>query len=239
MTGSDDMRCPQSDNVAPFVLGALEHDAIDPFVEHLGTCASCRAEYDELQATATMLPLAVEQRDPPPEMKQRLMAVVRSEAELLRAAGPDADRVTVKPEGRRWWARLTERPLATALSGAGAAAAVVLVVVALAGGGSDTRTIQAQVLIPKANAQVEVNGGSGTLVASGMPSPSGGHVYAIWTQRANEKPRFAGTLGATPSKGSARATLNLDGVRQVMVSVEPADVGSAPTTEPVVTAQLT
>lgn len=240
MSDPAEMRCSHRDDVAPFVIGALDHDAVDFFVAHLATCASCQAAVDDLQGLASMLPLAAERQQPPPELKERVMAAVRSEAELLRAAGPDADRVAWQPrrqERSHWWTRLTARPLASAFGGIAAAAAVILVVVvALAGGGgSDARTVRARVTIPSAQAQLELRDGFGTLVTSGMPSPSPGHVYAIWTQRPGEPARFAGTM---PSSGPARATLDLDGVQQVMVTVEPAKVGSTPTTAPVVTAQL-
>jgi hypothetical protein len=240
MSESPDMRCSHRDDVAPFAIGALEHEAVDSFVAHLATCSSCQAEVNDLQGLASMLPLAAERQQPPPELKQRVMAVVRSEAELLRAAGPDADRIasqSTRPARSRWWRRLTARPLASALGGIAAAAAVVLVVIALAGGGGpDARTVEARVTIPSAQAQIELRDGSGTLVTSGMPSPSRGHVYAIWTQRAGEAARFAGTM---PASGPARATLDLDGVQQVMVTVEPSRVGRTPTTSPVLTAQLT
>lgn len=229
-----DTRCPYGDDVAPFVIGALDADALDAFVGHLAACASCRTEVEQLRSMALMLPLATEPVEPPPELKQRVMAVVRSEAQLLRASGAGAD-VVAPPPRRRWWA---PRPLTAALGGLAAAAAAAIVVVALAGGGADTRVVEAEVAMARASAHVELADGSGTLVASGMPSPARGHVYAIWTRRAGERARYVGTLGAPPSNGSTRARLSLDGVREVMVTVEPVRVGRDPTTKPVVTARL-
>jgi hypothetical protein len=49
------------------------------------------------------LPLAVEQIAPPPELGDRIMGVVSSEAELLRAAGSDADQPAKRERERRGW----------------------------------------------------------------------------------------------------------------------------------------
>ena len=64
------------------------------------TCAICRREVAELQMVADTLPLAAAQVAPPPELKDRIMSAVRAEAEVLQAAGPEADVVAREP-GRR------------------------------------------------------------------------------------------------------------------------------------------
>ena len=228
-------RCPYAGDIAPFAIGALDRDATDAFATHIEFCSSCRAGVEELQGLASMLPLAAERRQPPPELKQRVMAVVRSEAELLRAAGPEADRVAARRSPRSIGARARGALVAVA------AAAIVALVVVLAGNdSSDVHAVRAQVAYPSAQGRLQIRDGTGTLVTAGMPRPGRGRVYAIWTQRPGEAPRFAGTLAPEPGSSAMRATIegDLDGVRTVMVTLERASVEGSPTAKPVLTATL-
>lgn len=231
-------RCPRADDVAPFTIGALDSDAAHDFPAHLLTCARCRAQVEELRGIVTMLPLTVERRQPPPELKQRVMGVVRSEAELLRAAGPAADRAEA-PGAPGWHRRIVA---GAALVGAIATAIFALAVIGLGDGGEpETRSVRAEVVFPSAHGRVELRDGSGTLVTTGMPLPDRDRVYAIWTQRPGESPQFAGTLTSDRGPNAMRARIegDLAGVRTVMVTLEPAAVRRSPTATPVLTARLT
>lgn len=98
MTDHDTIR----DLLAPVALGAAEpHEEV--LVEaHLATCAGCRAELEQLTATATMLALDVPPADPPPELRRTIMGVVEREAELRARR-----RVVPEPRTRRaaWFPR--------------------------------------------------------------------------------------------------------------------------------------
>ena len=87
-----DSPCPQSAQVAAYALGALEDDEAVRFQGHLAGCSDCTREVAELQPVVDRLPEAVPPAIASPALKERVMSVVRSEAELLRAAGPQADR---------------------------------------------------------------------------------------------------------------------------------------------------
>ncbi|HEY2397392.1 MAG TPA: hypothetical protein VGH78_00220, partial [Solirubrobacteraceae bacterium] len=83
------LECEKSVDAAPYVLGALgerEH-----FAEHVATCATCRAEVATLRSAVEMLPASVAPTPAPEALRRRILATVRSEAALLRAAGPEAD----------------------------------------------------------------------------------------------------------------------------------------------------
>ena len=79
--------CARRDDAGSYVLRALPDDEHARFEAHLATCAECRREVADLQVAADTLPLAAVQVDPPPELRERIMTIVRSEAELLAAAG--------------------------------------------------------------------------------------------------------------------------------------------------------
>ena len=102
------------------------------------TCTICREEVDELRPAAEALPMASPPMVPPPALKDRIMAEVEREAELLAQAGPGADRPGAgAPRAAGGWAWLTGwrlAPVAAALLIAGVLAGTAL-------DGADTRTI--------------------------------------------------------------------------------------------------
>lgn len=95
-----------------YVLSALEPDEREAFVAHLATCPICPRRVGELQTVAGLLPLLAEEREPPPHLKQRVLAAARRErAPAASAPSP------VRP--RRLWpsiVRLATRPAAIALA---------------------------------------------------------------------------------------------------------------------------
>ena len=107
--------CPRRDDAGSYVLHALPDDEHERFEAHLATCADCRREVADLQVAADTLPLAAVQVGPPPELRERIMTIVRSEAELLAAAEARGDQPSVTPAApaprrRRRWS-LSLRPL--------------------------------------------------------------------------------------------------------------------------------
>ena len=185
---------------------------------------------------------------PPPELKQRIMAVVDGEAALLAAAGSIADLPAAPARERgRLGAFLrrgfTLRP-AFAL---GAACLLVALGVAggvLAGGGGSpsTRTVVAHVSGPAAGAQARlvVSDGAARLVATDFPQPPAGRVYQVWTQRPGRNPEPTDVLWVPLADGSATVSVpgSLAGVQSVLVSAEPRGGSAAPTSMPVVAASL-
>jgi anti-sigma-K factor RskA len=235
--------CAHHENVGSYVLHALPDDEYERFATHLSECADCQREIDELQGAADSLPLATEQIAPPPELKDRIMAVVRSEAELLNAAGAQADEPE-RAERAPWWRR--RLPSMRLLPAAGLATAVLAVGV-LAGalitsGGDNTRTVDAKVTLasaPSARAAVDVTGNDGRLKVSGFPSAGSDRVYQVWLVHGKNAPTSAG-LFRVPANGDATFAIpeSMKGVDQVMVSVEPGGGSDQPTSDPIVAASM-
>jgi anti-sigma-K factor RskA len=237
------MTCSHRDDAGPWVLGALDDDEAAVFTTHLESCRACRDEVAELQPVADVLPMAAPQVVPPPALKSRIMAVVESEAQLLRAAGPEADRPPARapaPSGRSSWRRwLRPMPaavLATALLALGVAAGVLL----SAGDGSTTTTRPG--FGPKgAEVALRVSGGDhGELDLEHMPAPPPGRVYQVWLVTGKHQPRPTHTLFTVPSDGRARVEIleSLKGADKVLVTAEPSGGSSRPTSAPVVGADL-
>ncbi|MGA7705839.1 MAG: hypothetical protein WB998_13195, partial [Solirubrobacteraceae bacterium] len=72
---------------AAYVLSALEQREAERYREHLDGCARCAAEVARLQPVADSLATSVSPVVASDELRASVMARVRSEAELLNAAG--------------------------------------------------------------------------------------------------------------------------------------------------------
>jgi anti-sigma-K factor RskA len=218
-----------ADSLGAWLLGALPEDEAAGFKRHLDECAVCREDAAALQAAVDALPASAEPHAPPPALKQRVMAVVESEAALLRAAGPASDRP--EPRRRSWFRGLGWRP-ALAL-GLAALAIGFLGAQALQSG---TRTITAQ-LENGGSASLEVEDGQGRLVATRLPDPPSGRVYQVWLDKGGKAPEPTNVLFTPSRDGSASADVpSLDGVKRVMVTDEPPGGSPSPTGKVLLTA---
>jgi hypothetical protein len=239
MSGPDHDRW--ADAVGAYLLGALPPEDLPGFEEHLASCPVCRREADELQIAADALPVSVAPVAPSAALKDRIMSVVESEAELLAAAGdgtagPARVRARTRPGFLRGWLL---RP------GVALACAAVLLVAGglagalLAGDGEDTRTVVASTTMPGADVELQVRDGASTLVARRMPPPPRGDVYQVWIKRPGSDPEPTSVLWST-REGSADVAVpgSLDDVEAVLVTAEPRRGSNEPTSEPVITVPL-
>ena len=238
-------RCQHADTVASYLLGALPQDEVTHFEAHLGDCPSCREDIAALRPVVDALPAAAPPADPPLELRGRIMATVRSEAELLQAAGPAADK-PAKPARPPLRERLaSRRPLL--------AGAMVLVLALAAGYGlraavendngtpaGTTRTVRAQVTIPHATARVVVRNGVATLVVTGLPAPPAGHIYQVWLKRPGvTAPAPTNALFGVDHQGGGHTSVpTVNDVEAVLVTAEPDGGSPAPTQNPVIIAPL-
>lgn len=261
------MSCEHRDDAAAWVLGALPDDEQERFAAHLAGCEICRREVAELQMVADTLPLAAPQVAPPPELKDRIMAAVRAEAAVLRAAGPEADvaaapaeepapaegppaapatRERARPPRQRdggWWRRplLALRPLPAAAAAAVLIALGVGAGVLLSGGGPSARTVQAQVVAPSApaaRAALTVSGDRATLNVSDFPPPPSGRVYQVWLKRPGRDPAPTNALfGVRDGRATVAVPGSVRGGDQVLITAEPPGGSPKPTRAPVIVAR--
>jgi hypothetical protein len=225
-----DFDCAQRVDAAPYVLGALE--APGPYREHLATCAICQAEVDELQFVVDTLPATVPSVSAPKALRQEVLASARSEAELLNASGPQADRPPRR--ANRW----RPRPLSLAIAGAIAACAAASAIVIDSGSSPHERVISAQIAtrIRGAHAALYQIDNRSDLVVSGMPQPALGKIYEVWLNRGGASPQPTDALFSVTNHGSGSVAVpeNLQGVKEVMVTSEPLGGSSRPTSPPLI-----
>jgi anti-sigma factor RsiW len=239
-------RCQHADTVAAYLLGALAGEQRAQFEAHLAGCPACHDDVAALRLVVDLLPAAAPPLPAPPALRERVLATVRAEAELLEAAGPAADRP------RRLRRRLGER-LSRPLALAGSAAALALA--ALGGFGlaaaldedpaprTIVRTVPADVdagAAPGATALVVLREGVATLRVKGLPRPPRGYVYEVWLlRRGAAAPSPTDALFSVNRRGSGRVALpSVRGVEAVLVTAEPDGGSPAPTSEPLLSAEL-
>jgi hypothetical protein len=231
--------CEQQINAAAWVLGALDESKVPDYATHVDSCAHCQKEIAKLTMVRDALPLAADQVALPPELGDRIMAVVSSEAQLLRAAGPQADR-PAKRERRGWRSNWLSGGVVGLATGAALAAGFVIGGLVTTSGSGSLHIDQAKVTIPGAKARLIVEGGRGKLQMEGMPNPPAGKVYEMWVlRRSATKPVPTTTLFGVQADGQGQALVPFalhDGDK-VMITAEPMGGSMAPTSAPVISAE--
>jgi anti-sigma-K factor RskA len=238
-------QCEQSLDAAPYVLSALEEHEAQAFAEHLSDCTACRAEVAQLQLTADSLALAPPQLVAPVDLRARIMSTVHAEAELLKAAGHEADRPARARARWRW-------RLVPAVAAAGAMAVGILIGAVAINGGSEgqgptithqTRVTQAVVTSPggRATAALKSTDLHFQLEVANLPAPPKGRIYEVWLlARGSTEPTPTDALFSVNTQGNGLIGIpgDLHGVVKVLVTDEPLGGSLHPTRNPIIEATV-
>ena len=231
-----------SEDVAAYMLGALEPAEAAELERHAEGCERCRAEIRWLTPALDALPEGVERLRPPRELRERVMAEVRFEAEPEEVFVEDPAAAGLFGRAATWMRELGSGPMG--LRPVVGFAAAVLVVVAVAGfaiggglgsgEGAQTTTVLAG-KAPGVTAKMVSHGGSGTLHLDNVKQLPSDRVLEAWVQRDGEvEPVEA--LFVPDRKGRASTELpSMDGVEVVMVTTEPEGGSKSPTSAPIIT----
>jgi anti-sigma factor RsiW len=225
-----------SEDVAAYVLGVLDPARLAELERHAESCERCRSEMRWLEPVVEILAESVPHEEPPPELREKLMAEVRADARtagtdlapdganaglrgrlsgLLRGSGP----------GRRW------RPLAAGF-------AVVVLIAGFVGyqvGSGDNQGGRTYSGAESGITAEVVREGSGAeLSLAHVEQLPPDRVLEAWVQREGDvEPVKA--LFVPDRDGNASTTIaDMRGVEVVMVTREPAGGTSAPTSTPIV-----
>jgi hypothetical protein len=217
---------PDRDDLVAYSLEALDPREAAAVEAHAPSCARCSRELEALAPAVAVLGESVEQLEPPPELRERVMAEVR--ADVARSAADQE--TTVRPRRRRGWRGLFMRP-AIAVGLAIAIAAVGGYVIAGNGGGGGTEQTTVPVVAQQGiGGTLAVGDTSSMLDLHGLHQLSGREVYQVWVAHgSNVKP----SSNFIPDS-SGRAMTAVDGTltpgTKVMVTREPHPGQTAPTT---------
>ncbi|HWC49535.1 MAG TPA: anti-sigma factor [Solirubrobacterales bacterium] len=223
-----------SEDLAAYMLGALEPGEVAEFERHLEDCERCRKEMRWFKPAVNLLPESVERQEPPPGLRAALMAEVRADA-------PGEER-----RERGGWVPgwLREGFGARGLRIATGLAVVAFAIAAVAGyeigkGGSGSESKGGGVTLSShehgITAKMVSEGEGGTLHLAGVHQLPPGKVLEAWVRR-------EGTVEAVPAlmvpdrKGQAETTIaDMSGVDTVMVTEEPQGGSEEPTGDAIVT----
>jgi anti-sigma-K factor RskA len=218
------------DDIAAYLLGALEPGEAAELERHIAGCLECEEELQRLRPAVQVLPETVERVEAPPALRSRLIEQVRSEA-----AGSQAVPAATGAPRRR----LRLRPVA-------GFALLALIVAAVggyairdggAGGGPKTTTVLGG-RTPGVTAEMVREGETGTLRLAHLHQLPAGKVLQAWVQR-GKRVVSARALFVPNPDGTATATIdNMDGVSTVMVTAEPRGGSVRPTSPPIVSVPI-
>ncbi len=210
------------DDLAAYLLGALDPAEAAEIEQHLAACEGCRTELEWLRPAVQVLPESVERLEPPAELRMRIMDEVES------GAGAK------QPVARRARKRLLGLRPAVAL------AALALTVAAVggyairdSGSGSDTTTVAAG-HAPGVTAKMVREGETGTLRLANVHQLASDEVLQAWVRR-GKRIESAQALFVPNRDGTATAVIDhMHDVNTVMVTAEPRGGSVQPTSAPIV-----
>jgi anti-sigma-K factor RskA len=229
-----------SEDVAAYMLGALEPDEATELERHAEGCERCQAEIRWLTPALDALPEGVERLKPPRELRERVLAEVRFESAPEDAPGEEAAGFLGRASS--WLRELGSGPMG--LRPVAGFAAAVLVVAAVAGfaiggglgsdeDGQSTTVVAGEA--PGITARMVSEGDSGTLHLDNVKPLPSDRVLEAWVQRDGEVEAVE-ALFVPDRKGRASTELpDMDGVEVVMVTTEPEGGSESPTSSPLVT----
>jgi anti-sigma-K factor RskA len=235
-----------SEDVAAYMLGALEPEEAAALERHAEGCERCREEIRWLMPAVNALPESVERLEPPRELRERVMAEVRMEAAPTDA--PHEARAGAGLFGRasEWARNLGSGPMG--LRPVAGVAIAVLVVAAVAGfaiggGLGSDESAQTTTVVPGkgpggVTAKMVSDGDSGTLHLANVKQLPDDRVLEAWVQRDGEvEPVEA--LFVPDRRGQASTELpDMDGVEVVIVTTEPKGGSESPTSAPIATIEV-
>ncbi|TML54684.1 MAG: hypothetical protein E6G15_05775 [Actinobacteria bacterium] len=211
--------------VAPYALDALDETDERSFEEHLALCERCRGELAGLREAAAALAYTAPATQPPPELKERILAQARSE------------RPNVVPLRRK-------RNWTTTLGIAAAAAAAVAIGLGLWGATRSTGQDALARVLSRPGARVMAMGGSGVLavapdgeaaLALRVADAPPGKTYEAWVIHANA----ARPAGLFRGAGVVKLARRVAKGSVVAVTVERAGGAPQPTQKPFLASQET
>jgi len=214
-----------SEDLAAYVLGALDADEVAGFERHLESCERCREEMRWLEPAVGTLPEAVERLEAPPQLRETLMA------EVLEDVREAEGRAAPRRSWRQWLLKPAMGLAVVALLVAG----VVGYEVGKDGGGEGGAPSTIERQVGSLTVKMVSEGDGGTLHLSGVDQLPPDKVLEAWVEREG-KVEAVPALFVPDREGQAETRItDMNGVATVMVTEEPRGGSDQPTGEPIMT----
>lgn len=224
------------DDLAVYALGALPEDEAADLERHLEGCEACRRRLLWLRPAVDLLPRSVQQLEPPPRLRKRLLATVRAEARHAQQAEAEG----TEPSRWRDWGALLSRPATAVAAGA-------VLVAGIAGGyllhqpGDSSSLVAARPTsaAPRGSAgTLEREDGSAILRVARLPALPKDEVYETWVQRDGKMQPSSLFVLRRDRTADAAVPGPLDDADAVLVTREPRGGSRRPTSPPLLRAPL-
>jgi hypothetical protein len=228
------------EDLVAYSLEALEPREAAAVDAHVPTCERCSRELEGLAPAVAVLGESVDQLEPPSDLRERVLAIVREEADAKRAELSGGRPGTSRRRERRGLRGLLLRPamglamLAIVAAGVGG----YLIAENNSGGGGAGTTVAMVPRAPSVGGTLAVGDISSMLDLHGLKQLSGRQVYQVWVAQGTR---------ARPSSNfipdvSGNATTAVDGHlakgTTVMVTREPHPGRTTPTPPVLLTATV-
>jgi Anti-sigma-K factor rskA len=216
------------DLLAPVALGAAEPSELARVEAHAAECAICREELAGLRDAAGLLAVSVPQEEPPSELKDSIMRVVRAEAAGRTEREEPAPARAPRPRRARWLPGLRPWP---ALAVVAAVAALLLawnITLQVRDDGGGGGPVVASLPVSGTAAAPGVTGrmiyvpDEDTLVMrlSRLPALDPGDAYQLWVLK-NGTARSAGLFEPTGPAQAETVAAGLAGADGLAVTAQP------------------
>jgi len=242
------MNCDEAEELlGAYALDALPEDEARRVEEHLRSCAEHRATAAELRQTSSLLPLTVEEGDPSPNLRARIIEAVKA---------TPSHRVDPDTAARRAGAtrvvpmrRLARLPNWAARASRFAIAAAIVLALGIGGliGYQLGHSAQGQVAYTFQGDPTAAPGAEARLVyfkdrkqavvaISGLPRLGSGQVYEMWLIK-NGVPVDKGVSTSANGDLAAQVSGDLSQFQQFAITIEPGEQ-QLPTTKPILVGNL-
>lgn len=242
------MNCDEVEELlGAYALEALPEDVARRVEEHLRTCPEQRVAAAELRRTSALLPLTVEEADPTPDLRARIIEAVKAtptghvepEAAGRRAGGRPVVRTRRVARLSGWAARVSRLAVAAAIVISLGVGGLIGYVIGHTAQGQIAYTFQGDATAaPGAEARlVYFKDRRQALVAiSGLPRLASGQVYEMWLIK-NGVPVDKGISTSETGDVAAQVSGDLSQFQLFAVTIEPGEQ-PLPTTKPILVGNL-
>jgi anti-sigma-K factor RskA len=230
---------PDRDDLVAYSLGALDPRQAAEVESHAPTCARCTRELEALAPAVAVLGESVEQLEPPPELRERVIAIVREEAEAkLAELRGDVPRESSTRRERRGMRGLLLRPAMGLAAVAIAAAGVGGYLIAGDGNGGGEEGTVTGVAQAGIGGTLAVGDTSSMLDLHGLKQLSGREVYQVWVAHGSSVRPSSNFIPDASGDAITAVDGHLAAGTKVMVTREPHPGEPAPTSPVLLSASV-
>jgi anti-sigma-K factor RskA len=225
---------PDRDDLVAFALGALELEDERLVEAHIPSCARCTRELEALVPAVAVLGESVEQLEPPPELRERVLAEVHGDVER---SASEREGAPPSRAGRGWRGLFARPAFAVALAIVVAAVGGYLIAGSNEGGGPVQTTVPV-VAQQGVGGTLAVGENTSMLDLHGLAQLNGDEVYQVWFGKGQSVRPSSNFIPDANGRAMTAVDGRLASGTRVMVTREPHPGRTTPTLPVLLTATV-